>query len=81
MVNTVRPAARGMPHWFKISSNRSRSSAASTPSAEVPRMGTPMSVRAWASLMAVWPPNCTTAPQGFSSSTTACTSSAVSGSK
>ena len=44
-------------------------------------MGTPMSVRAWASLMAVWPPNCTTAPQGFSSSTTACTSSAVSGSK
>ena len=44
-------------------------------------MGTPMSVRAWASLMAVWPPNCTTAPQGFSSSTTASTSSAVRGSK
>ena len=47
----------------------------------VDRHGFARAVRAWASLMAVWPPNCTTAPQGFSSSTTACTSSAVSGSK
>ena len=44
-------------------------------------MGTPMSVRALASLMAVCPPNWTTAPQGFSCSTMFCTSSAVRGSK
>ena len=44
-------------------------------------MGTPISVSALASLMAVCPPNWTTAPQGFSNSTTCSTSSAVSGSK
>ena len=70
-----------MAHFSKISSKRSRSSAASTPSAEVPRICTPISVSALASLMAVCPPNWTTAPQGFSSSTMFCTSSAVSGSK
>ena len=81
VVNTVWPLARGMWHWLRISSNRSRSSAASTPSEEVPSRRTPMSVRALASLMAVCPPNCTTAPQGFSCSTMFWTSSAVRGSK
>jgi hypothetical protein len=39
------------------------------------------SPRRRASFSGVWPPNCTTTPTGCSRSTTAITSSAVSGSK
>jgi hypothetical protein len=61
--------------------NRSRSSARSIASALVPRIGTPASVSATASLSGVWPPNCTITPHGFSRSQIASTSSSVSGSK
>ena len=80
-VNTVWPFALGIPHCSRISSNNSLSSAASTSSALVPRIGTPIFISASVSLIAVWPPNCTTAPSGLSSSTMLSTSSAVSGSK
>ena len=52
-------------------------SAASTFSALVPRIGTPIFIRLSVSLMAVCPPNCTTAPSGCSMFTTFSTSSGV----
>ena len=56
-VNTVPPDALGMPVSFKILSNKSLSSAASTSSADVPSIFTPISIRALVSPIAVWPPN------------------------
>jgi hypothetical protein len=60
---------------------RSRSSARSIESGEVPMIGTPLASSAFASLSGVWPPYCTITPTGFSSSTISSTSSSVSGSK
>ena len=80
-VNTVCPLALGICVCSRISSKSSLSSAASTSSALVPRIGTPIFISASVSLIAVCPPNCTTAPSGFSNSTIDSTSSAVSGSK
>ena len=80
-VNTVPPVGRGISHSSRISSKSSRSSALSTFSADVPRIGTPIFISASVSLIAVCPPNCTTAPSGFSISTILSTSSGVSGSK
>ena len=80
-VNTVPPDALGIPVSSRILSKSSRSSAASTSSALVPRIGTPIFIKASVSLIAVCPPNCTTAPSGFSMFTMLSTSSAVNGSK
>ena len=63
------------------SSNRSRSSAMSMDSAEVPMMRTPWLSRYWVSLMAVWPPKATTTPMGFSTAQMCITSSGHNGSK
>ena len=81
VVKTVEPLGRSIWHFSRISSNLSLSSAASTSSASVPKILTPISVSALVSLMAVCPPNCTMAPSGFSISTMLSTSSAVNGSK
>ena len=70
-----------MLHCSKIWSNSSLSSAASTSSAAVPQIGTPIFIKSSVSLMAVCPPNCTTAPSGLSNSTIASISSGVRGSK
>ena len=64
-----------------IALKRSRSSARSIASGEVPRIGTPACSSGTASLSGVCPPNCTITPSGFSRSTIAITSSNVSGSK
>ena len=50
---TVWPAGRGIPHFSRITSNFSRSSAASIDHAGVPRIGTPSFSRCAARLMAV----------------------------
>ncbi len=64
---------------------RSRSSARSMASGEVPRMGIPALSKAWAIFSGVCPPNCTmqpsTVPLRCSTRTSSITSSAVSGSK
>jgi hypothetical protein len=60
---------------------RSRSSAASIMSGEVPMMGTPLASSARASFSGVWPPYCTITPNGFSMRQISSTSSSVSGSK
>ena len=64
---------------------RSRSSARSMASGDVPRICTPASCSASARFSGVWPPNCTTHATSrrpdFSRSITASTSSSVSGSK
>ena len=64
---------------------RSRSSARSMASGEVPRIGMPAASSAAASFSGVWPPNCTmqpsTVPLRCSTRTSSTTSSAVSGSK
>ena len=80
-VNTVEPRGRSIWHFSRISSNLSLSSAASTSSAEVPKILTPISINALVSLIAVCPPNWTIAPSGFSISTIFSTSSGVNGSK
>ncbi len=56
-VNTVPPVGLGISHCSRISSKSSRSSAASTSSADVPRIGTPIFISASVSLIAVCPPN------------------------
>ena len=70
-----------MPSSSRMAAKRSRSSARSMASGLVPMMGTPASASAFASLSGVWPPNVTTTPSGFSTSTMSMTSSNVSGSK
>ena len=64
---------------------RSRSSARSIASGEVPRIGMPAASSGLASFSGVWPPNCTIRPSSSplrrSTSTSSITSSAVSGSK
>ena len=60
---------------------RSRSSARSILSGEVPMIGTPARSKGSASLSGVWPPNWTMTPSGLSWSTIFITSSMVSGSK
>ena len=70
-----------MPQRSSSSSKRSRSSASSMASAGVPRIGRPISSICLASLMAVWPPNCTRQPSGFSVSMIWSTLSGFSGSK
>ena len=70
-MNTVRPSALGMSHLLQDD----RRTAPGPPQRprhrrRCPGSGTPISVSALASLMAVCPPNWTTAPQGFSNSTT-----------
>mmetsp|Transcript_12475 Transcript_12475/g.41084 ORF Transcript_12475/g.41084 Transcript_12475/m.41084 type:complete len:358 (-) Transcript_12475:2033-3106(-) len=88
------PGGCWIPSLFKHASNRSRSSAASIASGEVPRMRTlPFPDAAgiglasksvcsgFASLSGVCPPNCTMIPSGRSFSSTFITSSTVSGSK
>ena len=62
-------------------SKRSRSSARSMPSAEVPSMRTPWLSKHLASFTAVCPPKATTTPTGCSQAMTLKTSSSVSGSK
>ena len=61
--------------------NRCRSSARSMAWNGVPRIGTPASIRRFASRSGVWPPNWITTPAGCSASITSSTSSIVSGSK
>ena len=53
IVKTVEPRGRSISHFSKISSNLSRSSAASTSSADVPKILTPISINAFVSLIAV----------------------------
>ena len=64
---------------------RSRSSARSMASGEVPRIGTPAASSGFASLSGVWPPNWTITPLSrpldCSTAMISSTSSAVSGSK
>ena len=67
--------------FLTISLNRSRSSARSMASGEVPRMVTPSFHRLRARFSGVWPPNCTITPTGLSVLTTCSTSSNVRGSK
>ena len=61
--------------------NRSRSSARSIESGDVPMIGTPSFSSALASFNGVCPPNCTITPFGRSIATISNTSSRVSGSK
>ena len=71
-----RSASRCSSCW-----KRSRSSAMSIMSGEVPMIGTPLASRSRASLSGVCPPYCTMTPHGFSTWTISSTSSSVSGSK
>ena len=81
-VNTVPPAGLGILHLLQnLVETAPGPPHASTFSAVVPRIGTPIFIRLSVSLIAVCPPNCTTAPSGFSMSTMLSTSSGVSGSK
>jgi len=62
-----RGAGDGVDRWAIFSRckscwNRSRSSARSMASGEVPRIGTPASSSGWASFSGVWPPNWTITP-------------------
>ena len=78
-------AACGMPRSQSSFANRSRSSAKSIESGEVPMILIPAACRLSASLRGVWPPYCTTQdtspPALRSRSMIADTSSNVSGSK
>src|SRR6266704_2192718 len=58
----VPPMGCGMPMSFSASANARRSSARSIASTLEPRMSMPFSDSGCARLMAVWPPNCTSAP-------------------
>jgi hypothetical protein len=69
------------PTFRHTRSNRSRSSARSIASTEVPRMFTPAASSPAARFSGVWPPNCTITPRGCSRWTISRTSSRVSGSK
>ena len=69
------------PSWVRSAAKRSRSSARSMASGEVPMIGTPAVSRGTASFSGVCPPNWTMTPSGFSFSTMLSTSSRVSGSK
>ena len=60
---------------------RSRSSARSMESTEVPMSGAPARSRPFARFSGVCPPNCTMIPSGWTTSTTFITSSCVRGSK
>ena len=57
---------RSSPSCSSSASKRSRSSARSIASGDVPRIGTPARSSGTASLSGVWPPNCTITPSGFS---------------
>ena len=56
----------GMPSFSIILRKRSRSSARSIVSGEVPRILTPASASSPAMFSGVWPPNWTMTPSGFS---------------
>ena len=69
------------PRFFTRIWKRSRSSAMSMESGDVPMMGAPAASSARDSLSGVWPPYCTITPSGISLSMISSTSSRVSGSK
>jgi len=80
-VKTVEPAGLGIPASSIIASNLFLSSAASTISADVPKILTPISEIALINFIAVCPPNWQITPSGFSFSIISLTSSDVNGSK
>ena len=75
------PCGCGISSLLIISSNVLRFSAASMLDTDVPRMAMPRRSSGVARLIAVCPPNCTTAPTARSSAITAATASSSSGSK
>jgi len=77
----VRAVVSSRPRLSTSFWKRSRSSARSIESGEVPITGTPLASSACASFSGVCPPYCTITPSGFSSSTISSTSSSVSDSK
>ena len=80
-VRAVRFGGCFRPSRCSICWKRSRSSAMSIMSGEVPMIGTPFFSRSRASFSGVCPPNWTMTPHGFSTWTISSTSSSVSGSK
>ena len=75
------PTGCGTPIASSASANRRRSSARSIASTDEPRIATPWADSGSARLIAVWPPNCTTAPATSSVRATAAAEEASSGSK
>jgi hypothetical protein len=69
------------PRFFTSTWKRSRSSAMSIESGDVPMIGAPAASSARDSLSGVWPPYCTITPSGCSFAMISSTSSSVSGSK